>query len=81
MVEECIENVEEAKITAMDLFEHINTCVCFYTICVVLAVIALAISIRIGAYFAYKYINHNKENFSGCDCVYQATNYKKYQTI
>ena len=28
-------------------------CVCSYTICVILAAIALAISIGIGAYFAY----------------------------
>ena len=32
---------------------HENVCVCSYTICVILAVIALAISIGIGAYFAY----------------------------
>ena len=30
-----------------------NVCVCSYTICVILAVIDLAISIGIGAYFAY----------------------------
>ena len=43
----------------MALFEHGNEqCVCSYIICVVLAVIALTISIGIGAYFAYKYINH-----------------------
>ena len=32
---------------------HENVCVHFYTISVILAVIALAISIGIGAYFAY----------------------------
>ena len=32
---------------------HENVCVRSYTICVILAVTALAISIRIGAYFAY----------------------------
>ena len=46
-----------------------------YAICVLLAVIALALSIGIGAYFAYKYMNCNKENVSRCDYVYQATNY------
>ena len=48
---------------------------CSYTICCVLAVIALTVSIGIGAYFAYKYMNRNKENFSKYDYVYQATNY------
>ena len=42
----------------MALFEHGNDYVCSYTICVILAVIALTISIGIGAYFAYKYMNH-----------------------
>ena len=56
--EECTENVEEAKAAEITLFEHDNKCVCSYTICVVLAEISLAISIGIGAYFAYKHINH-----------------------
>ena len=38
-----------------------NEYVCSYTICVVLAVIVLTISIGIGAYFAYKYLNRNRE--------------------
>ena len=42
----------------MALFEHENERACSYTICVVLAVIALTICIGIGAYFAYKYMNH-----------------------
>ena len=33
------------------------------------------VSIGIGTYFAYKYMNRNKENFSKYDYVYQATNY------
>ena len=37
----------------MAISEHGNDCVCSYTICVVLAVIALPISIGIGAYFIY----------------------------
>ena len=53
LVEECTENIDEAKITRMALFEHKNECVCSYTICVVLAVIVLTISIGIGAYFVY----------------------------
>ena len=56
--EDCTENVEEVKIAEMALFEHGNDYVCSYTICVILAVIALTISIGIGTYFAYKYMNH-----------------------
>ena len=37
----------------MDLFEHGNECVYSYIICVIFDVIALTISIGIGAYFAY----------------------------
>ena len=32
---------------------HKNVCLCSYTICVMLAVIVLAISVGIGAYFTY----------------------------
>ena len=45
--EECTENIDEVKIA------NENECVYSYTICVVLAVIALAVSIGIGAYFVY----------------------------
>ena len=75
MVEEGIENDEEAKITEMALFELGNKCFCSYTICGVLTVIVLAISIEISAYFTYKYMNRNKENVSRYDYIYQATNY------
>ena len=42
----------------MALFEHENECVCSYTLFVVLSVIVLTISIEIGVYFVYKYMNH-----------------------
>ena len=58
LVEEFTENIDEVKIAGMALFEHENKCVCSYTICVVLAVIVLTISVGIDAYFAYKYMNH-----------------------
>ena len=45
----------------MALFEHETECVWPYTICVVLAVIVLTISIWIGAYCAYKCMNHVKK--------------------
>ena len=59
----CTENVDEVKIaeiTSTELLsaKHENVCVCSYTICVVLTIIALEISIGIGVYFAYKCINH-----------------------
>ena len=72
LVEECNENIYEALFT---LFEHENECVCFYIIFIVLAVIALTVSIGISAYFTYKYITRNKGNVSIYDYVCQAKNY------
>ena len=57
LIEKYTENIDELKIAEMALFEHGNECVYSYTICVILAVIILRISIGIGAYFAYKYMN------------------------
>ena len=56
LVNECTENAEEVKIAEITSIElhsagHENVCLCSYTICVILAVIALAIRIGIGAYF------------------------------
>ena len=58
LVVECSENIDEVKIakkTSTELHSvwHENVCVCSQTLCVILAVIALAISIGISAYFAY----------------------------
>ena len=50
------------KIVGMALFEHETECVWPYTICVVLAIIVLTISIWIGGYCAYKCMNHVKKN-------------------
>ena len=75
LVEECTANIDGVKITAMALFEHENDCVCFYTIFVIFAVIALTISIGIGVYFAYKYMNHSEKTASKYDYVYEASNY------
>ena len=74
-MEECSENIDEARLTEIALFEHVNECGCSYTVCIVLAVIALTICIGIGANFSYKYISRNKENVSMYDYVYQAKNY------
>ena len=75
LVEECGENINEAKLTEIALFEHLKECVCFYTVFIVLDLIALLICIRIGAYFTYRCINGNKENVSKHDYVCQANNY------
>ena len=74
LVESCTENIDDVKIAEMALFQHESECVSSYTICVVLAAIALAIILGISAYFAYKYRNRNKENVSKSNYVYQATN-------
>ena len=74
-MEECNENIDEAKLTGIALFEHGNECVCSYTVCIVLAVIALTVSIGVSAHFTYKYINNNKENISKYDYTYHAKNY------
>ena len=53
--EECTENSDEVKIGEISLFEHGIECVYSYAICLILAIIALTISIGIGAFFTYKY--------------------------
>ena len=47
--EECTENIDEVKIA------NEKECVCSYTICIILAAIALEIGTGIGAYFAYSH--------------------------
>ena len=79
LTEECTANIDEAKLTGVPLFEHVNECACSYTVYIILAVIALTVSIGVGAYFTYKYINRNKENVSKYDYTYQAKNYWSYK--
>ena len=43
LVEKCTENIDEAKLTPIALFEHGNECVCSYTVCINLGVTALTI--------------------------------------
>ena len=75
LVEECNDNIDEAKLTKIALFEHKNECACYCTAFIVLSVITLAISIWISASFVYyKYMNRNKENVSAYDYVYYAKN-------
>ena len=76
LVEECNENIDEAKLTEIALFEHKNECACYYTVFIVLSVIVLTICIGISTYFVYyKYMNRNKENVSVYGYVYQRKNY------
>ena len=72
LLEECKENIDQAKLTEIALFEHKNECACSYTVFIVLDVKPLTVSIGIGAYFINKYISSNKENVSTYDYVYQA---------
>ena len=41
LTEECTEDIDEAKLTRIALFEHENECVCSYIVCIVLGVIVL----------------------------------------
>ena len=75
LVEECNGNIDEVKLAGITLFKHVNECVCFYTVFIVLGVTGLTVSIGIGAYFTYTFISRNKENVSIYDYVYQANNY------
>ena len=64
LADECNKNIDEAKLVEIALFEPATECVCSYTVCIVLVVIALTVSIGIVAYFTYKYVKCNKENVS-----------------
>ena len=56
LVAECTENIDYVKIAEITSTElrsagHEDVCICCYTICVILAVIVVPVSIGIGAYF------------------------------
>ena len=74
-MEECTENIDQAKLTEIALFQHGDEGVCSYTVFIALAVMALTVSFEFVAYFAYKYIKRNKENISKYDYTYHAKNY------
>ena len=74
MVEECSENIDEAKLTRIALFERGNECVCFYSL-YCLGCNSLNNLHWDWCLFYYKYMNHNKEIISKYDYVYQAKNY------
>ena len=71
LVEECGENVDEAKLAGVTLFEHENEYVCFYC----LGCNSINSQHWDRRFFTYKYIKRNKENVSIYDYVYHAKNY------
>ena len=72
LVEECAENVEEVKIAGK--YEHeCSSCILY----IALFSIIFTINVGIATYFVYyKYMNHNKENISKYDYVFQGKNYQ-----
>ena len=67
LVEEWTETVEEVKIVGENK-NKCSSCILY----IVLLSIFFTISIGIGVYFVcYKYMNHDKENVSKYDYVYQ----------
>ena len=73
LVAEYTENIDESKIA--ETTENKDKC-SSYLMYIVLFSIIFTTSIGIAPYFVYyKYMNHNKENVSRYDYVYQARNY------
>ena len=73
LIEECNENIEETNLIKINLTKcKSNSCILY----IVLFSIFFTINIGIATYFVYyKYINHNKENVSVYDYVYQRKKY------
>ena len=70
LINECTETIDE-EVKILDKNENkCSSCILY----IVLFPIFFTINVGIGAYFVYcKYINHNKENASKYDYVYQTT--------
>ena len=73
LIEECNENIKETNLNKINSTKYkSNSCILH----IVLFSIFFTINIGIATYFVYyKYINHNKENLSVYDYVYQRKNY------
>ena len=73
VVQEYNENIEETSLVKINSAKcKSNSCILY----IVLFSIFFTINIGIATYFVYyKYINHNKENVSVYDYVYQRKNY------
>ena len=71
LVDECTENIDEVK--TLDKNENkCSSCILY----IVLFSIFFTINDVIATYFLYyRYMNHNKENVSVYDYVYQTKNY------
>ena len=71
LIEECNENIDE-EVKILDKNEDkCSSCILY----IVLFSIFFTINIGIATYFFYyKYINHNKENISVYDYIYQRKN-------
>ena len=69
LIEECNENIEETSLVKINLTKcKSNSCILY----IVLFSIFFTIDIGIATYFVYyKYLNHDKENVSVYDYVYQ----------
>ena len=66
LVEECNENINEAKLTGTALFKHKNECGYYYKVFIILSLIVLTICIWVSTYFIYhKYMNRKKR-----ECFY-----------
>ena len=73
LIEECNENIEETSLIKINSAKCRSNSRILY---IVLFLILFTINIGIATYFIYyKYINHNKENVSKYDYVYQRKNY------
>ena len=73
LIEECDENIEERSLVKINSTKRKHNS---YILYIVLFSIFFTINIGIATYFVYyKYINHNKENVSVYDYVYQRKNY------
>ena len=76
LVGEFTENIDEAKIVEITLFEHKNVHKPSCTLHIVLLSVVFTTNIGIGTYFVYyKCMNRNKENVSRYVYVYQTAKY------
>ena len=73
LIEQCNENIEETSLVKINSINcNSNSCILY----IVTFSIFFTINIGIATYFVYcKYINHNKENVSVYDYVYERKNY------
>ena len=72
LIKECNENIEETSLVKTNSTKGKSSSCILY---IVLVSIFFTINIGIATYFVYyKYINHNEENVSVYDYVYQRKN-------